>query len=262
MQAGGGQLVVETEGEAAPRQEQAAPQAAPQAEPQAEAAETMPFMKFSATAVLDTPKMCREVGVPHGALLRPFAPTELPLPLLRRTPLQCQQCAAHVSRHCKVSSEAEGTQWWCSFCGKANAFLSSSAGAFTREDFPELTSVAVDYLDPAAQPPLYRSTHPSQSPTFAFVVDSNATRGDMASLTDAIRSSLELLPENAQVIFVVFSNVVRVYELGLAGASSAEVFPGASPCPSLLSFAPPPPSRMLTRQACECRRTRSASNCG
>mmetsp|Transcript_19608 Transcript_19608/g.75269 ORF Transcript_19608/g.75269 Transcript_19608/m.75269 type:complete len:749 (-) Transcript_19608:25-2271(-) len=217
MQGGGaGGLLVETEGAG----EVLAPPVAAQ-----EAVHDMPFVRFSATSVLDTPKLCKAVGLPHGALLRPFAPTAEPLPLLRRTPLQCSQCQAHVSRHCKLSNEASGSQWWCTFCGKANPFLKSVSDS-SREDFPELTCDAVDYLDPTDQPPVYRSSHPSQNPTYVFVLDTNAQRADMESLTSAIGSSLELLPENAQVVLVVFSNVVRVYELGVAGASSAEVFPG------------------------------------
>ena len=176
-----------------------------------------------------------------GIVYSPFARVSPTPPLLRRPATTCGQCGAHVNLFCTVVSETG--EWECAFCNRRNAAfddkLKHASPTLISDLFPELTSPHVDYTSGggaglATGPG--RSGTANRHPAIVFVLDGSIPKSGLSRIVEALEegvASLSAVDPQCTLGLIVFDTVVSIYEVGMEGIASADVYAGdASPSAS------------------------------
>jgi protein transport protein SEC23 len=111
--------------------------------------------------------------------------------------------------------------WSCPFCTARNHFPPHYAEHISEvnlpaELIPQFTTVEYELQAQASPGP----------PVFLFVVDTCLDEEELAYLRDALRQTLNLLPEESLVGLITFGTLVQVHELGFADLPKSYVFRG------------------------------------
>lgn len=168
--------------------------------------------------------------LPFGFVWTPMAPcneeavaiVECPTDAL--PPVLCLTCLAYMNPNCKLDPRTG--VWNCPLCDQENV-------APVRE-FKEgqllhqvLKSPIVEYHQPMLEPKPLGPEEPDDSCTYIFVVDANLPAEDAHAIVTAVESFVAENPkENPKVKLglVVFDDTVLMYQLGLSGVASADIY--------------------------------------
>ncbi len=134
-------------------------------------------------------------------------------------PVLCLTCLAYLNPHCKVKITTGA--WTCALCGAENIMPKRLVNGPTALLNPALTLPMVEYRQPLPMPP-----NEEDVCTIVLVVDANLDRNDALGVLHAVEKVLPDLEENSKIKvgLIVFDQAVAMYQLGIAGVASADVY--------------------------------------
>jgi len=164
-----------------------------------------------------TAALASKYGLPLGAVIHPMAPDAPPVPVINFGQMgivRCTRCRAYINFMC-VFTDA-GRRWRCCLCqflnGTPNEYYAALDGSGKRSDArqrPELTHGSVEFVAPTDY-----MVRPPMPPVYVFIVEAtaaSATSGLLATAVDAIRRSLDVLPDDGRTKVALVTYDVAVH---------------------------------------------------
>ncbi|KCV72359.1 hypothetical protein H696_01752 [Fonticula alba] len=195
------------------------------------------FIRSTMYQIPTTSDLQKSCKIPFGFVLQPFAETSITVPLVdhgARGPVRCGRCLAYINPHSRFVDN--GSSYICALCGLKNEVtgdfycnLDVMGQRLDQKDRPELSRGSVDYVAPADY-----FVRPAAPLHIVFVVDvsiQSQTSGALQAMCDAIRLSLDSLPEQVsldgerkpspvRVSLVAFDRFVYFFNLSSESESS------------------------------------------
>lgn len=134
-------------------------------------------------------------------------------------PVLCLTCLSYLNPHCTIKYSTG--IWTCALCGAQNVLPKRLVSGPTALLTPALTVPMVEYHQ---QLPM--SPDQEDICTIVLVVDANLDRKDALGVVNAVEQvlpDLEATPK-IQLGLIVFDQAVAMYQLGIAGVASADVY--------------------------------------
>eukprot|EP00592_Proboscia_alata_P002243 CAMPEP_0194366936 /NCGR_PEP_ID=MMETSP0174-20130528/15053_1 /TAXON_ID=216777 /ORGANISM="Proboscia alata, Strain PI-D3" /LENGTH=1108 /DNA_ID=CAMNT_0039142453 /DNA_START=48 /DNA_END=3374 /DNA_ORIENTATION=+ len=164
--------------------------------------------------------------VPFGVLVSPMAP---PPPSHsegeseQQQPVLCLTCCAYLNLYSTMSAGEGVMVWKCPFCeSETNAAPSSLLPC--HDKMSPLTQPLMEFRQP-----IPKQQRKASGCAYVFVVDENLGPTELMSLGDTIRGLTDpkesFLKDGDVIGLITFGSSVSVYQVGLHGIASADVFP-------------------------------------
>uniref|UniRef100_A0A1D1YAJ9 Protein transport protein SEC23 n=1 Tax=Anthurium amnicola TaxID=1678845 RepID=A0A1D1YAJ9_9ARAE len=186
-----------------------------------------PYVLFSAHKVLKHKKLVNISSLGFGALVSPGREITPGPQIVERDPHRCQSCGAYANLYCEVLLGSG--QWQCVFCKKLNSsggeYIAPSREAVRR--WPELSSLAIDYVLNGTMHPLFPQAFDSRTTTPIFIIiDECLDEGHLQYLQGSLHAFIDSLPPTTRVGIISYGRTVSVYDFSEGSTASADVLPG------------------------------------
>lgn len=148
-------------------------------------------------------------------------------------PVLCLSCLAYINPHVQINKKGI---WKCALCEHENVVPKDQLRKGTNL-MTALTSPCVEYHQRVAKPvpsekeKIDYATKNEDCCTFIFVVDENLSPKDGQAIIPAVEAMLKDRAESedgedTKIGLVVFGKSVSIYQLGISGLASADVYAG------------------------------------
>eukprot|EP00980_Cylindrotheca_fusiformis_P003615 scaffold812_cov124-Cylindrotheca_fusiformis.AAC.7 len=140
-------------------------------------------------------------------------------------PVLCLTCLAYINLHATVDYETG--LWVCPLCDCENV---ASPMDLNHRLKPALTHPMVEYQQRLHRPSHSTDTNENDTRTLILVVDTNLTANDGRGIVDAMEQFVRIchkkshFPQTTRIGLIIFDQVVSIYQLGLVGIASADVY--------------------------------------
>ncbi|KAH3687191.1 hypothetical protein WICPIJ_001821 [Wickerhamomyces pijperi] len=164
-----------------------------------------------------------KTGLPFGLTIRPFAPTDEPVPVVDFTnsiesgPIRCQRCRAFVNPHF-VFDHAQ--KFKCNMCKFPNNRVPYDYNAPID---PQTNTRADKYLRPELHRGVYDILVPSEynvggkqensAMHLVYLLDITAGAGVLNTVIDAVKESLDYLQPETKIAIITFDSKLQFYNL-------------------------------------------------
>lgn len=190
---------------------------------------TIDGVAFTAKKCPPNPDLESSCELPYGFVWTPTAPNKnlavIDCEGESLPPVLCLTCLAYINSHAQVNYETG--IWTCPLCDNENIAPTEDLKNLLE---PALTNNMVEYHQTLKS----SDTADDDTRTLVLVVDTNLTGDDGRGVADALEQFIRVSKKKehfpkTRIGLVVFDQVVSMYQLGLLGIASADVYTPIDP---------------------------------